>query len=204
MKQAKCKYCKRVYAAEPKRHGTTSMKNHCSTCSKNPHVKEARQSRLAFVSNSENENVLSNWVFNQENVRKAMARMIVIDELPFRFVEGRGWKQWGKEACPMFKIPSRWTVNRDIFSMHVEERNSLKKIFKEKSERVCLTTDTWTSVQRINYMCITAHYNDVQWKLNKKIISFVPIQSHKGDAIAKALEVCLVEWGIKNICVGPD
>ena len=84
--------------------------------------------------------------------------------------------------------------------MHVEERNSLKKFFKKQSQRVCLTTDTWTSVQRINYMCITAHYNDVQWKLNKKIISFVPIQSHKGDAIAKALEVCLVEWGIKNIC----
>ena len=49
-------------------------------------------------------------------------------------------------------------------------------------------------------MCITAHYIDVQWKLNKKMISFVPIQSHKGDAIAKVLEVCLVEWGIKNIC----
>ncbi|KAJ9535147.1 LOW QUALITY PROTEIN: hypothetical protein OSB04_un001774 [Centaurea solstitialis] len=72
--------------------------------------------------------------------------------------------------------------------------------FKEHSQRVSLTTDTWTSVQRINYMCVTAHYIDEQWKLNKKIISFVPIQSHKGDAIAKALEVCLVEWGIKNIC----
>ncbi|KAJ9562424.1 hypothetical protein OSB04_007584 [Centaurea solstitialis] len=48
-------------------------------------------------------------------------------------------------------------------------------------------------------MCITAHYIDVQWKLNKKIIYFVPIQSHKGDAIAKAIEVCLVEWGLKNI-----
>ena len=48
-------------------------------------------------------------------------------------------------------------------------------------------------------MCITAHYIDAEWKLNKKIIYFVPIQSHKGDAIAKALELCLVEWGIKHI-----
>ncbi|KAJ9542785.1 hypothetical protein OSB04_029291 [Centaurea solstitialis] len=83
--------------------------------------------------------------------------------------------------------------------MHVEERSSLKKFFKEHLQRVSLTTDTWTSVQRINYMCITAYYIDVQWKLNKKIISFVPIQSHKVDAIAKAIEVCLVEWGLKNI-----
>lgn len=48
-------------------------------------------------------------------------------------------------------------------------------------------------------MCITAHYIDAQWKMNKKVISFVPIQSHKGDAIAKALEACLIDWGLKNI-----
>ena len=63
LKQGKRKYCKKVYAAEPKRHGTTSMKNHAKTCLKNPHVKETRQSRLAFSSNSENESVLTNWVF---------------------------------------------------------------------------------------------------------------------------------------------
>ncbi|XP_019172864.1 PREDICTED: zinc finger BED domain-containing protein RICESLEEPER 2-like [Ipomoea nil] len=37
------------------------------------------------------------------------------------------------------------------------------------------------------------------WKLNKKIISFVPISSHKGEYIAKALESCLIDWGIKNV-----
>ncbi|XP_019189846.1 PREDICTED: zinc finger BED domain-containing protein RICESLEEPER 2-like [Ipomoea nil] len=48
-------------------------------------------------------------------------------------------------------------------------------------------------------MCITAHFIDDQWKLNKKIISFVPISSHKGEYIAKALESCLLDWGIKNV-----
>ncbi|KAJ9544820.1 hypothetical protein OSB04_024527 [Centaurea solstitialis] len=62
-----------------------------------------------------------------------------------------------------------------------------------------ITTDTWTSVQRINYMCITAHFIDAEWKWHKKIISFVPIQSHKGESITKALEICLLDWGVKNI-----
>ena len=48
-------------------------------------------------------------------------------------------------------------------------------------------------------MCIIAHYIDSDWKLNKKIISFVPITSHRGEYIAKGLENCLLDWGLKNI-----
>ena len=198
--RGKCKYCGKSYAAQSKRHGTSSLNGHMKSCLSNPHAKETRQTYLAFQSSKSNsEFLLTNWVFNQENVRKALAKMVIIDELPFKFVEGRGFKGFVEESCPMFKIPSRWTVNRDIFSMFSEERSNLKKFFKENSQRICLTTDTWTSVQRINYMCITAHFIDSQWKLQKKIISFVPIESHKGESIAKAIELCLVDWGVKNI-----
>ena len=48
-------------------------------------------------------------------------------------------------------------------------------------------------------MCITAHYINIEWKLQKKIISFVPVTSHRGEYIAKSLENCLLEWGVKNI-----
>ena len=48
-------------------------------------------------------------------------------------------------------------------------------------------------------MCITAHLIDDDWNLHKKIISFVPVTSHKGEYIAKALESCLLEWGLKNV-----
>ncbi|XP_019151895.1 PREDICTED: zinc finger BED domain-containing protein RICESLEEPER 2-like [Ipomoea nil] len=92
-----------------------------------------------------------------------------------------------------------WTISRDIYQIYLDERLSLKKLFSVSTQKVSLTTDTWTSVQRINYICITAHFIDDQWKLNKKIISFVPISSHKGEYIAKALESCLLDWGIKNV-----
>ena len=65
-------------------------------------------------------------------------------------------------------------------------------------QRISLTTDCWTSIQRINYMAVTAHFIDDDWNLNKKIISFVPVTSHKGEYIAKALESSVLEWGIKN------
>ncbi|XP_019172939.1 PREDICTED: zinc finger BED domain-containing protein RICESLEEPER 2-like [Ipomoea nil] len=55
---------------------------------------------------------------------------------------------------------------------YLDERLNLKKLFRLNTQR---------------------------WKLNKKIISFVPISSHMGEHIAKALESCLIDWGIRDV-----
>ena len=44
---------------------------------------------------------------------------------------------------------------------------------------VSLTTDTWTSIQNMNYICVKAHYIDEGWELNKKIeifFDFLPLR----------------------------
>ncbi|XP_077251846.1 zinc finger BED domain-containing protein RICESLEEPER 2-like [Tasmannia lanceolata] len=48
-------------------------------------------------------------------------------------------------------------------------------------------------------MCLTAHYIDSDWKLHKKILNFCPISSHKGEALGKAIEKCLLDWGIDRV-----
>ncbi|GKA73278.1 zinc finger BED domain-containing protein RICESLEEPER 2-like protein [Tanacetum coccineum] len=63
---------------------------------------------------------------------------------------------------------------------------------------ICLNIDTWTSLQRINYMCLTAHYIDNDWVLRKKVLNFCPISSHRGVDIGKAVEMCLLKWGIES------
>ena len=94
--KGKCLYCSKEYAAMSKRHGTNSLNTHMRACLKNPHAKETKQTMLAFQSGKSDTNggALTSWVFNQEVVRKPLAKMIIIDELPFRFVEGRGFKQF--------------------------------------------------------------------------------------------------------------
>ena len=48
-------------------------------------------------------------------------------------------------------------------------------------------------------MCLTVHFLDTDWKLNKKILNFFPISNHRGDAIGKAIEKCLRDWRIDRI-----
>ena len=43
-------------------------------------------------------------------------------------------------------------IERAVF---FEENERLKRALK--GSRLCLTTDTWTSIQNINYMSLTAH-----------------------------------------------
>ncbi|MFQ6648415.1 hypothetical protein Gotur_021525 [Gossypium turneri] len=58
---------------------------------------------------------LSTWRFDQEACRKGLAQMILIDELPFKFVESEGFKKFMFVACPRFHIPSRTTMTRDVY-----------------------------------------------------------------------------------------
>ena len=64
---------------------------------------------------------------------------------------------------------------------------------------VCLTTDTWTSIQNFNYMSLTVHFIDCHWTLQKKIIKFCKITDHKGETIGKALEAAIKEWGLTQV-----
>ncbi|XP_056691651.1 zinc finger BED domain-containing protein RICESLEEPER 2-like [Spinacia oleracea] len=199
MIRAECKFCERNFAADPNTNGTKNVKKHWTTCPKNPANKsKGKQTHLIFepVDGEEGDAKLKYKDVNLNDVRDALGRMIILDELPFRFVEKVGFKYFMSIACPAFHMPSRMTIARDCYQLYCDERLKLKEFLRNSCQRVSVTTDTWTSIQRINYMCLTAHFIDNDWKLQKRIINFCPISSHKGDAIGRPVEDCLNSWGL--------
>ena len=70
-------------------------------------------------------------------------------------------------------------------------------VFKETQQRVSLTTDTWTSIQSINYMVITAHWIDKIGLCIKELSSFV--QSLVIEV--KILESLLVSAYMSGDCI---
>ena len=122
-----------------------------------------------------------------------MTRMIIKDEFPFKFVESEGFQNFCSVMQTNFKKVSHNTAAREYVALYSNKKTKLKNLFKKSNQRLCLTTDTWTSLQNVSYMCLTAHFIDNDWKLHKRIINFCVISSHKGEAIGKALKVCLIE-----------
>ena len=178
------------------------MKTHIqSRYLKYPYRKEEKnQSTLAFKPKEEGESSgrLMPYVFNFKACKKALAEMIILDELSFRFVEGLGFRKFMSIAQPMFHpIPCRTTMAKACFRVFLDEKQKLKEALRE--QRVCLTTDTWTSIQNLNYMCLTAHFIDSDWKIYKRILSFRLVENHKAETLGKAVEMCLLNWGIDKI-----
>ncbi|KAH0636460.1 hypothetical protein KY289_036375 [Solanum tuberosum] len=176
-KKAKCKYCAKPYASSTSSNGTSSMNTHMRTCPKFPRdTVDKGQNLINFLPSSmgAKEGVISTWKFDQAQSRRALTKMIIVDELPFSFVEKEGFKNFMRVTVPQFHIPSRRTVTRDCYELYLEERQLLKNVFKEARPRVCLTTDTWTSIQKINYI-------------------------HKGGDMAACITNCLLEWGLDNV-----
>ncbi|RYQ92534.1 hypothetical protein Ahy_B09g098765 [Arachis hypogaea] len=160
--RAKCNWCGASYACDSHRNGTTNMRYHLlNQCKKFPRDSgDPSQTILTFQQKKEGEGVFTAVTFDAEMCRKVLARMIIIDELPFKFVEGEGFRFYMSIVQPRFPLPGRITVAKDCWNLYISEKNRLKTVFKQPNQSVCLTTDCWTSVQNLNYMCLTAHYID--------------------------------------------
>jgi hypothetical protein len=208
--KSKCNYCGGLFSCHPRSHGTSSMLQHIRrSCKKFPGRFDKSQSKLSFEAKREGqvgmgvgEGSCGNLViakYNASKIRVAISKMIIVDELPFRFVEGEGFQEFMKTVEPRFLIPSRYTVMRDCVKLFMFEKEKLRAIFLTTGARVCLTTDCWTSVQNLNYMCVIAHWVDSEWNLHKRILNFCLIPNHKGETIGKKIETCMIQWDIGNI-----
>ncbi|KAL4283816.1 hypothetical protein GQ457_16G012640 [Hibiscus cannabinus] len=203
-KRARCNHCDTTYTMETG-GSTTSLNNHMKVCLQKPkgNTSDIKQSELSFANVGDGpeseKTIFSTWKLDRDAIKKALIHMIVVDELPFRIVEGEGLKQFLSIACPRFHLPSRFTVRRDCLDLFNSMKKSLKNSFEQGTSRMCLTTDTWTSLQRVSYMVLTAHWIDAEWKLQKRIINFCPISAHRGESIGQALEKCIRDWGIERV-----
>uniref|UniRef100_A0A3Q7JLR4 HAT C-terminal dimerisation domain-containing protein n=1 Tax=Solanum lycopersicum TaxID=4081 RepID=A0A3Q7JLR4_SOLLC len=142
---------------------------------------------------------LNTWKFEQDVCRRDLVEMIILDELPYSFVEKEGFKKLMSQ--PLFHIPSRRTITRDCYEVFGELKINLKQSLREVQLRICLTIDTWTSMQRINYMCLTAHFIDRDLVLHKRILNFCPIDSHKGEYLTESINNCLLDWKLDNVFI---
>ncbi|KAL6564576.1 hypothetical protein OROMI_016026 [Orobanche minor] len=194
-----CKYCNTEI---PVNYGSTSgLINHLvKRCKLSPiyeaNVSQKGQSVLTNETMGQG-SALVHHTYNPKKCEMRLVEYVIIDEVSFRAVEGKGFVNLLHELQPKFVIPNRKKVAGMVFELFLLEKAKLQSVIS--GHRVSITTDTWTSIQNINYMVITAHFLDSDWKLHKRIINFTKITSHIGEEIGKLVEVCLRDWGIEKL-----
>ncbi|CAN7125351.1 unnamed protein product, partial [Brassica rapa subsp. narinosa] len=192
-----CRYCGQEIGCDTKKSGTSAMKNHNSRCKLfKAFAESGKQQGLGTDSSG----VVTAVTYDAGLFRRSVNEMIVLNELPFSFVESEGFRRFCHNVLPMYTVHCRKTATEDIFGMFMKEKASLKELFNSEKKRVSLTTDIWTApTTSYSYMVVTAHWIDKNWDMQKRIISFKPVTDHKGETIAEHLSECLADWGIEKV-----
>jgi hypothetical protein len=94
---------------------------------------------------------------------------------------------------------------KDCVKIYMRSKNTMRTKFLMIGQRICLTTDMWTSIQNMNYLCVTEHFIDRSWIYQKRILAFCQVSDHKRQTIARELEQCLVElWIVEMLTILVD
>ncbi|KAH9672546.1 putative AC transposase [Citrus sinensis] len=124
---------------------------------------------------------------------------IIMHDLAFQFVEYEGIRRIWNYLCDEVPNIYRNTAKVDVLKMHNREKIKIRSMLEEIPSRICLTTDLRTSITTNGYLCLTAHFIDKGWNLQKKVLNFceMPTQ-HTGVALAEKILSLLCEWGIEK------
>lgn len=168
-KKAECKHCKSRLAITGS-GPTSSYKRHLNSCI--PHKQSLKnQQILNFQPSGCDVDSMPPLIgpdtkYDENKMREAIANWILSTEQPFATVEDVMFVKMMKTATPLFEKVSRVTITSDCFKVYEHEKKRLKALTKAAS-KISLTTDCWkSSHQKIEYMVITAHFVDHNWRFN--------------------------------------
>lgn len=91
-------------------------------------------------------------------------------------------------------------MSNELKDQFTSRKNELIAMFATAQYKVSLTSDIWTAGKHgLSYICVTAHYLDDNWKLQKRILSFrVVTCPHTGDVVFNAIVSVMIEFNLKN------
>ena len=196
----KCKKCGKVYIAAGS-YGTRNLKRHLKVCSRKD------TTNVGQLILGQNAMSISSPKFDPATFRELLCAAITMHKLPFRFVEYVGIWAIFSYLCVDVPNTSRHTTKNDMVKMYKREKERMKSVLTSVPGRVCLTSDLWTSIATDGYMCVTAHFIDANWVLQKRVLNFCFMPPpHNGVSLFEKVYKLLSMWGIENkiFCVTLD
>ncbi|CAN0899755.1 Putative AC transposase [Linum grandiflorum] len=194
--KAKCKHCLKLLGGGAK-CGTSHLRHHQKRCFKKK-IHERKQDVFGSNYLAKGKKEFAVCTFNSDVSKKELAIALVMHEYPLSIVDHLYFKRFVCSLQPLFSIPTRNTLKKEIFKMYECERGHIQTVIDGNRGRIAITTNMWTaSTQKKGYMAVTAHYIDNSWKLRSHMLRFMYVPSpHKAERLAKILLETMMDWNI--------
>ena len=165
--RAKCKVCGIVYEA-PDEYRTGNMTRYMKVCSR----KGTPDVGQMILSKSQGGMSAISSKLDLKKFRELVVTSIIKHDLPFRYVEYEGVRELMQYLHNGVQLIFRNTVKVDLIKMYASEKQKLKVMLNCCWGRISLTPDLWTSLTTNGYICVTTHYVDANWVLQKRVLNF--------------------------------
>lgn len=137
--------------------------------------------------------------FCLKRFRELLVASIIKHDLPFLYVKYDGVRETMKYLRSDVSVISRNTAKADVIKLHLREEQKVKSTLNVYPGRICLTSDLWTSLTTDGYMCLTAHFIDKDWVLQKRVLNFLFMPPpHNGIYLCEKMYNLLQEWWIET------
>jgi hypothetical protein len=163
---AKCNRCAHKARAESA-NGTKAFSNH---------LKLKHQILKGQQILSQSGNAIATYKYDENASARLLYYAIIMHEYPFIIAQHKYFLKFIKSLRPSFPMKSRVTVCKEIMDLYKEQKNLLYAQFSKLPCRVSFTMDTWTYIQNKSYLCVTAHWIDDNWNMQKRIINFMHVE----------------------------
>ena len=143
--------------------------------------------------------IVKPFKYDQEESLKKFYMAMIVHEYPFNMAEHEFFQDWVKSLRPHYPLKSRVTVRKEVMDLCMLEKENMYEYFKTINCRFSATMDMWTSNQNKGYMCITLHWVDDDWKIQKRIANFLHVKGrHTGEKLSDTFTSCLLKWYVEK------
>jgi len=135
-----------------------------------------------------------------DKINALIGNLIAENMLPISVVDSPAFVNLVTFQEPSYKVPCRQTMTDLLRRQEKELKAKVKaELVQDKSMKVAITTDIWTSLTNQAYMSVTASYIMPEWKLKTPVLSTFPMdECHTADYITQSLKQTADEWSIAD------
>ena len=140
--------------------------------------------------------------YDEKRMLNEFARYITKKERPISmtYYTDFAWLIIREYSQPLYKRFHHNKMISDLKKYFVEWKSELLAIFTVATYKISITSDIWTAGKHgLGYSCVTGHWIDDQWVLQKRILNFRVLDSpHTANVIFKSIIEILQEYNLKR------
>ncbi|KAI4467721.1 dna replication-related element factor isoform a [Holotrichia oblita] len=126
---------------------------------------------------------------DKKNIDDSLLLLFTRDFQPFSVVDDYGFKKFVSTLNQSYELPSRKTISKSLLPTTYEEVYNKTKVKMTEVKAITLTTDCWTSCNTENFLAVTGHFINKNFKMENILLECTTFEdSHTSENLGKELK----------------